>query len=259
MPHENGQRVEINGHHLFVQTCGREAGPAVILLHHGLGATPSWKAQIPVLEQAGFRVIAYDRWGYGRSDSRERFSIPNFEEDLADLDVLLEIFEARPASLVGHSDGGTISLYYAAQSPGRVSRLVTIAAHIYVDQKMPIGIEEIRQAFEANQGFQRGLERIHPGKARQVFYNWYNGWSKKELTTWDMRERLAEVVCPGMVVQGWEDEHALPEHAFQLALGLHHAELWLLSGVGHMLPQDAPTVFNPRLVQFLSSGPTARV
>ena len=53
----------VNGHDLYVERHGPEDGPAVLLLHHGLGSVRAWKEQIPVLVQAGYQVVAYDRSG----------------------------------------------------------------------------------------------------------------------------------------------------------------------------------------------------
>jgi pimeloyl-ACP methyl ester carboxylesterase len=53
------------------------------------------------------------------------------------------------------------------------------------------------------------------------------------------------------VVQGLEDEHASPQHARDLAASIPEADLWLVPGAGHMLPQDNPEEFNLRVLHFL--------
>jgi pimeloyl-ACP methyl ester carboxylesterase len=87
--------LSINGHSLHVETHGSNSGTAsdrsrVAVLHHGLGSTRSWKEQIPALVQAGYHVIAYDRWGYGQSEARQGLDVPAFIQDIADLRALLE-------------------------------------------------------------------------------------------------------------------------------------------------------------------------
>ena len=69
-----------------------------------------------------------------------------------------------------------------------------------------------------------------------------------------MRPLLAGISCPALVIQGEQDEHATPQHARDIAAAIPGAELWLLPGAGHMLPQEAAERFNPRLIEFLS-GP----
>lgn len=243
--------MEINGHNLNVEQFGPETGPGVVLLHHGLGSVKAWREQIPVLMDAGYHVIAYDRWGYGGSDARPRLDLPTFATDINDLLSLQEQLGVRQAVLVGHSDGGTIALYYAAQHPDQVTCLVTVAAHIYVEPKMEAGILGIQHAFITDEHFQTGLRYAHGTKYESVFYNWFDGWHRIESLSWDMRPMLSQLSCPVLVVQGEEDEHATPQHAIDIAQAIPRAELCLIPGIGHMVPQEATNLFNQKLLQFL--------
>ncbi|MBN1145666.1 MAG: alpha/beta hydrolase [Anaerolineales bacterium] len=241
----------VNNRHLHVEVHGSQDDPALVLLHHGLGSTHSWKDQSPALAEAGWRVIVYDRWGYGRSQARAQLSVPGFEDDLADLEALLQAFDVEKVVLVGHSDGGTIALYFAARNPARVACLATVAAHIYVEPKMETGIEGIRAAYQNEVGFRRGMQVVHGEKAEAVFSNWYNGWCRPESLAWDMRPLLGAIQASTLVVQGMEDEHATPQHARDISDAIPTAALWLADGAKHMFPQDEPERFNARLLEFL--------
>ncbi len=243
----------INGRRLYVEIYGQDETPPVVLLHHGLGSTRAWQAQVPTLVEAGFRLVVYDRWGYGLSDSRPVMLEPSFNEDIQDLLALLDLLGIEQAALVGHSDGGTISLKFAALYPQRVCCLVSVAAHVYVEPKMIPGILGIRTAFVEG-GLRAGLFRLHGDKVDQVFTNWFEGWTDPLNQAWDIRTLLAQISCPILVVQGDADEHATPTHAQMLAAAIQGAELWIVPGVGHMLPQDEPQIFNKRLSQFLRSS-----
>ncbi len=243
----------VNGHELHVERYGPENGPLVILLHHGLGSVHAWKEQIPALEQAGWQVIAYDRWGYGGSQARPSLDLPTFATDLADLHEIYSRYHIGQAALVGHSDGGTIALYFAAQYPPLVSCVVAVAAHIYVEPKMEPGIQGVWQAFEQDERFKLGLRHAHGEKYQTTFYNWFNGWHRLESLSWDMRPSLALIKCPVLVVQGGQDEHATPQHARDIAAAIPGADLWLVPAAGHMLPQEHADKFNPRLLQFLET------
>jgi pimeloyl-ACP methyl ester carboxylesterase len=244
--------LSLNGHSIYYEQRGPQTGPAVIFLHHGLGTLSAWEEQIPVFAEAGLRVIAYDRWGYGRSDPRERLAVPYFKDDLDDLLALFEALNIHKASLVGHSDGGTLSLYFAEGHPERVERMIIVAAHIYVEPKMVPGIEELRIALEQEPKFQEGMRRAHGGKWEQVFQNWYTAWVNEATLSWDMRPLLHRITCPVLVVQGLEDEHATPRHAEDLADAIPTAELWLVEEGLHMLPRDLPETFNQRVLEFLA-------
>jgi len=243
----------VNGHNLHVEHYGSDDGPAVVLLHHGLGSVRAWKEQIPALAEAGYRVVAYDRWGYGGSDIRPALDLPTFTTDLADLYSILEALGIQRAALVGHSDGGTIALYFAAQNPDLVSSVLVVAAHIYVEPKMEGGILGIKQAFESDGRFKTGLRHAHGNKFEGVFHNWFDGWHRQEFLSWDMRPALSQIRCPVLVVQGEYDEHATPQHAKDLTRSIRGAELWLMPSAGHMLPQEHAGSFNSRLLQFLDT------
>ncbi len=243
----------VNGHNLSVEVNGPEDGPVVVLLHHGLGSVNAWRRQVTALAQAGYRTVAYDRWGYGDSDPRPSLDVPAFRRDLDDLLSLLIQLEAPKAALIGHSDGGTIALYFAVQYPERVSCLILVAGHIYLEPKMKTGILGIKRSFETDEGFRKGMQSAHGEKSASVFHNWFDGWKRVESLGWDMRSILGQVSCPALVVQGTEDEHATPRHAMDIAASIAGADLWLLSGAKHMLPQENYLEFNPRVLQFLQA------
>jgi pimeloyl-ACP methyl ester carboxylesterase len=241
----------INGHTLNVDRYGLENAPTVVLLHHGLGSVRAWKEQIPLLEQSGYQVVAYDRWGYGASEIRPSLDVPTFGVDLGDLYAILKEFHLQRVALVGHSDGGTIALYFSAFHPGAVWGMVTVAAHIYVETRMQPGILDIKHTFDHDERFKSGLRIAHGDKYESTFRNWFDGWYHLSSLSWDMRPLLSKIRCPALVVQGEVDEHASSQHAKDIAKGIQGSELWLVPGAGHMLPQEQAGIFNARLSQFL--------
>jgi len=241
----------INNHQLHVEVHGSDEDPVVIFLHHGLGSTRAWRAQVPAFVEAGYRVVVYDRWGYGQSDPRPYLDVPYFETDIADLQQVLETCNVQRATLVGHSDGGTLALYFATRYSERVSNLVTVAAHIYLEPKMEPGILGIKGGFEHDERFRKGMQFAHGEKFESVFRNWFDGWHKPEALDWDMRPLLPEISCPALIIQGEDDEHATPQHAIDIAAGIPGAELWLELDTGHMLPQDVSDEFNRKVIEFL--------
>jgi pimeloyl-ACP methyl ester carboxylesterase len=244
-------KTTVKGHGINIEYAGPDRGACVVLLHHGLGSVRAWKGQVPALVDAGYKVVMYDRWGYGNSDTRPELDLPSFASDLQDLDCLLEQSGIQKAAFIGHSDGGTIALYFAAQQPAKVSCLVTVAAHIYAEAKMEPGILDIKKSYEADERFRMGMRYAHGEKHDQVFYNWFTGWHRPEILTWDMRPWLSQIHCPALIVQGEKDEHATPQHAMDLASSIPGAELWLMPGAKHMLPQVNVAEFNSKILQFL--------
>jgi pimeloyl-ACP methyl ester carboxylesterase len=258
MDGKEATQLQVNYHHIYYERIGDVRQPAVILLHHGLGSVGSWKNQISALREDGFQVIAYDRWGYGKSSSRSELKVPNFEDDLADLYELLSKLKIDQIALVGHSDGGTISLHFAHNYPKMIWGLVTVAAHIYVESKMIAGIDQLSQTFESDARFKCGLKRLHGEQTQKVFNNWYQAWMQHEHIDWDMRTLLHGIKCKSLIIQGLDDEHATPKHAQDIASAINCAELWLVPHANHMFPQEKPQIFNEKLVAFLSDCWSAR-
>ena len=69
--------------------------------------------------------------------------------------------------------------------------------------------------------------------------------------SWDIRPIIKQIRCPALIVQGEADEHATLQHAEDIAAEIPGAELWLIPGAGHMVPQENAELFNSRLLQFL--------
>lgn len=232
---------------------GPENGPVVALLHDGLGSKLSWREQIPAFAGAGYRVIVYDRWGYGRSDPRPGIDIPYFRDDLVDLENLLEALCPGPANLVGHSDGGNIALGFAIRNPSKTRSVVSVAAHVCVQQKMREGMQKTWRDFEKDERLKAGLARQHGDKTGQVFRNWFDGWYNDHNLTWDMRPELSKIRCPALIVQGLEDEYATPQHAEDIAAAIPNAEIYLVPEGVHRLPQQLPELFNCRILEYVAN------
>ena len=235
-----GDLVTVRGHDLHYVEVGAPAGPPVILLHSGLGSLAEWSELLPVLAAAGHRVVAYDRWGYGHSGERDDFEPPDFEDDTLDLAALLEALEMEQPVLIGLSDGGTIALMHAARSGDGVAGVLAAAAHAFLELSMVPGIEELRARFAARPELAARLAERHGPRNEAAVQAWLDGWLDRRAWLWDMRPELAAVNCPVLVVQGLDDEYAMPQHAEDIAAAIEESELALLPDVGHMVPQEAP-------------------
>src|SRR3954468_11659745 len=131
-----GRRIEA------VELAGDAARRPLVLLHEGLGSVGLWRDFPARLNAAtGRRVIAFSRFGHGRSEPPPHPRTPAFfhEEALDVLPALLAQLDADAPILVGHSDGASIALIHAAYHP--VTGLALIAPHVFVED---FTVEEIR-------------------------------------------------------------------------------------------------------------------
>ena len=124
---------EITAHHglfkdtnLHVDDTGGSGRP-VVLIHGWPLSGESWNAQVPVFADAGYRVITYDRRGFGRSDKPAHgYTYDTLTEDLH---TLLEALDVRDATLVGFSmGGGEVARYFSKYGHDRVHSVVFASA-----------------------------------------------------------------------------------------------------------------------------------
>jgi non-heme chloroperoxidase len=103
------------------------AGAPVVLIHGYPLSGRAWDKQVPVLVEAGRRVITYDRRGFGKSS--QPASGYDYDTFAADLNALMETLDLRDATLVGHSMGtGEVTRYLAAYGSARVASAVLVSA-----------------------------------------------------------------------------------------------------------------------------------
>lgn len=224
-------------------------GAPLVLLHGGTGSIEEWGTCIERFA-AKFRVIAYNRRGYGNSTPRETFSLDFFDEDIEDLLALLGVLKLpEPMLLCAFSDGGTIALMYAARFPGRVRAMVCVGAHIYVEQKSIDGLVRAREVFERRVA-EMGLKETPQIKSQRA---WFDRWLQTDSEFLSLEGELARITSPTMIVQGTDDEYAEVSQAERIAEGIHGAVLWLVEGARHWVHRgEHAEVFAEKVITFLA-------
>jgi non-heme chloroperoxidase len=114
-----------DGHEIYYKDWGE--GPVVTFSHGWPLSSDAWDWQMLFLAQNGFRVVAHDRRGHGRSaQTSTRNDMDGYADDLA---AVLETLDLRDATLVGHSTGGgEVTRYIGRHGGGRVAKAVLLAA-----------------------------------------------------------------------------------------------------------------------------------
>jgi pimeloyl-ACP methyl ester carboxylesterase len=117
--------IETNGIRLHVAEAGD--GPAVVLCHGWPETWYSWRHQIPALAAAGFRVLAPDMRGYGRSDRPEPIEAYTQLHIVGDMVGLLDALELREAVIIGHDWGAPAAWHSALMRPDRFSAVAGLS------------------------------------------------------------------------------------------------------------------------------------
>ena len=178
-----------------------------MFLHEGLGSVSLWR-DFPdrVAAATGCGALIHSRYGYGRSDvlaaphrvdymHREaREALPELLDKLGILDPLL----------VGHSDGASIALIYAAEHPG-MKGLIVEAPHVFVEDISVQSIAAAKDAFESSDLPER-LARHHADPA-STFYGWNDIWLHPDFRAWNIEALLPAITCPLLAIQGLDDEY----------------------------------------------------
>jgi len=122
------QETEIKLHGLRFQVCqwGITGNPTIVILHGWVDQAFAWEPVAEKLSRQGFRVIAFDQRGYGRTQHIPQCSHYYFPDYIIDLDALQKELSLSRFTLIGHSMGGTVASQYAAICPDNLDNLILI-------------------------------------------------------------------------------------------------------------------------------------
>jgi non-heme chloroperoxidase len=269
---ENGGDVE-----LYYEDHG--SGKAVVLIHGYPLSGSSWEKQLPALLSAGYRVITYDRRGFGKSS--QPASGYNYDTFAEDLHKLIEQLMLRDFALVGFSmGGGEIARLFGRYGSEGVSKAVIIGGvppYLVKTAGNPEGIDAT--VFE---GIQKALETDRYVFFAEFFKNFYNtdlllgkrvserviqaSWnvaagasaiaSRACVATWyeDFRRDLTRVDVPTLVIHG-DDDRIVPFAAAgeRTATLVKGARLHLVKGGPHGVIWTHAEEINSTLLRFLDS------
>ena len=208
--------VQAAGHKLRVRRLthpgsdGQDSRPTLVFLHEGLGAIEMWH-DLPkvLLEKTGCNGLLYDRWGHGKSDPIDVQRTLRYihEAAVGSVPEVLKNLGVEDTILIGHSEGGSIALIFAAEYPELVRGLITEAAHVFVEESTLKGIREAVEAYQTTD-LKEKLARYHDNNTEEIFRAWYETWLSPEFKHWNIEDYLPRVTCPVLVIQGEDDPYA---------------------------------------------------
>lgn len=236
--------VENDGARIWHAVYG--AGPAVILLHGGLGHAGNWGHQVPALTAAGRTVVVIDSRGHGRS-TRDTgpFSYGRMAKDVL---AVMDRLGLGKADLVGWSDGACVALILADLHPERVSGVFFFACNMD-----PGGTLDVQPTPVLDRCFSRHRKDYQTLSATPNAFDSFVSdvslmmQSEPNYTT----GQLAGIRVPVVIVIGEADEFIRQDHAAYLARSIPGAGLVVLPGVSHFAPLQRPALFSREILRFL--------
>jgi len=252
-------------------------GPAVVLIHGYPLSGRAWDKQLPVLLDAGHRVITYDRRGFGKSSQ----PVVGYDYDTfaADLSALLEHLDLREVVLVGHSMGtGEVTRYLGRYGSARVAKAVLISPippYLLQADDNPEGVPQ--SLFD---GFAEAARADTPAWMKGFLDNFYNvstlrgtllsdqayqaSWNLAVtasataavacIQTWatDFRDDLPKIDVPVLVIQGDADQVLPLDKTGKRLPGLiKDGRLVIVEGGPHAIAWTHASQVNSALLDFL--------
>jgi pimeloyl-ACP methyl ester carboxylesterase len=250
--------VDIGDAQLWVEDTGGDGTP-LVLLHAAAGSSACWVEQRPMFETAGYRVIAFDLRGFGKTQPQ-----PGKEAAgsiAGDLEALAAHLALPRFFLLGTAFGGFGAIEYALDNPDRLKALIIStsfggisdpefaafrAQHVRPDlATMPTLEKELGATYRASNP--EGVQRFHemeqgsykPDGARQAL---------RQPTT---LARLEGMKAPTLVIAGDEDAYAPPPVMQRFAERIPGAEFVVLTGAGHSAYWEQPQAWNRLVREFM--------
>lgn len=200
------------GELIHTVTGGRGESPRLVFLHEGLGSVGQWRDfPLSLCEKTGLPALVFDRWGYGGSEACHKSGDVGYlhTEALSSLPEVLGHFGVEKGILIGHSDGGSIALIFAAAHPEKICCLITEAAHVFVEDVTLVGIREA-VGFYKDTDMKGRLAKYHGEKTDLVFKRWSETWLAPSFREWNIEDYLPRVNCPVLAIQGEDDPYGTP-------------------------------------------------
>lgn len=271
-----------DGTPIFYKDWGK--GPVVTFSHGWPLSSDAWDAQMLFLGQNGYRLIAHDRRGHGRSG--QTWQGNNMDQYADDLAELLQHLDVKNATMVGHSTGGgEVVRYIARHGQERVAKVVLIAAvpplMVKTDKNpggLPLSVfDEIRagvvndrsQFFKdlslpfygynkpgakASEGVREEFWRLGMQSSIIASYDCIKAFSETDQT-----EDLKKIDVPVLVIQGDADQVVPIDNSGRLSSKLvKNGTLKVIPGAPHGLCTTHADVINRELLAFLQNEPLAR-
>ena len=255
--------VLVDSGKLFYELAGK--GKNIVLLHDGMVNREIWDEQFPLLAKT-YRVVRYDRRGYGKSSDPEmKYS---HIDDLNQLFIQLEIDKAI---IFGMSSGGRLAIDFTLTYPEKVNGLVLVGAVVsgfgytshmntrggHFDPKKitdPVKVNEYfikddpYEIYTENTVAKEKVMKLLPNLARQ------NSVPTQPAGKVAVRF-LSEIKVPALILVGEYDIPDVHAHAGVIDAGIGNSKRVIIPRSGHLIPIEQPALFNEAIMNFLNKFP----
>jgi 3-oxoadipate enol-lactonase len=240
----------VNNINLFVKDEG-QGEPVLLFLHFWGGSSATWDGVTSILK-GDFRCISYDHRGWGKSDKPESgYSIRELANDTM---ALIGKLNLQSYILVGHSMGGKIAQYIAAQRPVGLQKLILVAPSPSVSTLMPAEmLDGMRNAYTSLEGINGTIDHVFKAgdigteSRQQLIAGMQNhtdrsrlGWTNIALPE-DVSEGVDKIAVPTLIIAGENDIVDPPERLeAEVKSLIPGSEMITMGSVGHLIMLQKP-------------------
>jgi pimeloyl-ACP methyl ester carboxylesterase len=224
----------------------------IVLLHEGLGSIALWR-DFPhqLAARTGCGVLVYSRYGHGESDKlleKRPVEFMHHEAEVVLPELLDKLAIARPVVL-GHSDGGSIALLFAARYPDRPQALILEAPHVFVEDLSVASIAAAKVAYETTN--LRSRLGCYHANVDATFWGWNDIWLDPRFRSWNIESSLDSIRCPILCIQGEEDEYGTPAQVESIKTRTPQTEILMLPNCKHSPHREQAETTLAKMAEFV--------
>ncbi|MDP2416607.1 MAG: alpha/beta hydrolase [Hydrogenophaga sp.] len=248
------------------------SGPTVLMLHGIGGGHRAFAPQVETLASLGYRAVAWDMPGYGRSAPIEPYNFKGLAQRCVDL---IDALQCDNVALLGHSMGGMVAQEVIARRPDKVNKLILCGTSAAFGKRTDgRSAEAWAQQFIAQRTAPLDAGQTMADMAAKLVPQMVGPGALPEglklaehcmasvpaatyrralecLVTFDRQADLAQIRVPTLLMAGEFDRVAAPAVMRQMAAAIPRARYAELAGIGHLMNLEAPDEFDALLLDFL--------
>lgn len=276
----DGAFITLQNVDIYYEDKGDSDAPVVILVHGLFGSTETWRYNADAIVDAGYRVITFDRPGFGLSDKPDSFNYSVSNQ--ADLTAqLMNALEIERAVMVGHSAGGNVMAHFAIRHPQRVEKLILVDAAVLTGGppafvggflRFPpiwrwgrIGVQSIF----TRQQLENSLASFYVDASFLTEADYDAYWRAFQTPNWDIgllgltrdsagnvlsREAITTIQADTVLIWGDKDTVTPVADGETLASLIPDSQLIFIPNTGHQPFEETPDEFNQILLSILEEN-----
>jgi epoxide hydrolase 4 len=278
--------VEANGHPFEVYECGQ--GERLALCLHGFPEHAfTWRNQLPLLAELGYRAWAPNQRGYGKSFRPGKIADYDISALIMDVAGLIDASGAQSVTLIGHDWGGIVAWFFAIRHVRPIDRLVImnvphpgsprslkqvlrlwymfffqipfLPEYLLSRDRAHLVRKMYRSTTADRQHFPEVILDVYRDNAADIsaaraMINWYRAALQGGFQR-QCRLGIKKIDVPTLLLWGEEDPVLLKESSYGVEDYVSDLTLRYLPGISHWTPEEAPEAVNAMLKAFLNGQP----